>query len=94
MKAKLSNIEAVLASIEAGEFCDCGHYYCPMPLPDGYRFPSGARLWRDGRYAGPPRLFNILAAIPENYRPEPVASADRYPQPESNADRRMCAAIS
>ena len=79
MRANVANVAAVFAAIEAGDLCDTGHYYCPEPTGSGYKFPSGAILRRDGAFAGPAALAAQLAAIPADYRPEPVAVCDRYP---------------
>jgi uncharacterized protein (TIGR02996 family) len=73
VRATMANIDAALAAIAAGDFCDSGHHYCPEPVADGYRFPSGALLLRDGRYMGPRRLYDALAAIPTGYRPPAAA---------------------
>lgn len=72
MRAVLHNLDAIRASIRAGEFCDPSdpeHKLCPMPNYGGLRFPSGIVL-SDGTFDGARRLYERLAAIPEDYRPE------------------------
>ena len=73
MRAILNNMEAIRASIRAGKFCDPSdseHIHCPMPTASGgFRFPSGI-IGPDGSFGGARRLYEHLAAIPADYRPE------------------------
>jgi hypothetical protein len=98
MQTILKNVQAVIASIEAGDLCDTGHYYCPCRQGDGsYRFPSGAVLHTDGRFVGPRRLVEQLGRIAPDYRPDPVPPTERYPQRADGGDpfgelaQRRCA---
>jgi hypothetical protein len=98
MRAKLHNVAAIFAAVNAGEFCDCGHYYCPwVERVDGsaeevIHFPSGGVVHRDGNFAGPPRLYEELSRIPADYRPMAVHPLDRYPEVrEEESVRRVCA---
>lgn len=73
MRERLSNIAAVLAAVEAGVFDDVGGYYAPRRREDGkVVFPSGATLAPDGTFRGPRSLYEQLAQIPADYRPEPL----------------------
>ena len=73
MRGILNNMEAIRASIRAGKFCDPSdpeHKHCPMPTESGgFRFPSGI-VGVDGLFDGAKRLYEHLAAIPADYRPE------------------------
>jgi len=73
MRAILNNMEAIRASIRAGKFCDPSdpeHIHCPMLTAYGVlRFPSGI-IGPDGSFRGARRLYEHLAAIPADYRPE------------------------
>lgn len=96
MKKRLENYAAVKAAIEAGDFCDCGHYYCVRRLKDGsFLFPSGGLLTTDGTIRGPRNLLLQLEAIPADYRPKPIAPCDRYPSSSSSGDKakRICAIV-
>lgn len=76
MQAVLPNVDAIMAAVAAGEFCDPSdpeHRFCPLPRPDGgVQFPT-ASLHPDGAFRGSRRLYERLAAIPEDYRPVPRA---------------------
>ena len=73
MRAVLHNLDAIRASIRAGEFCDPSdpeHNFCPLTTPSGaLNFPSGIVL-SNGSFDGAKRLYEHLATIPADYRPE------------------------
>jgi hypothetical protein len=91
MKTILANAEAVRAAVAAGDFCDCGHYYCARQEGGRVVWPSGAVLDAAGVFRGPARLLETLAAIPADYRPDPVAPCDRYPERGAGWEERRCA---
>ena len=91
---KLNNAAAVRAAVAAGDFCDVGHYHCPhVRASDGsVVFPSGI-LHPDDTFEGSHALAAMLAGMPADYQPTPVASADRYPTCSwGEAQHRCCAA--
>lgn len=67
MKAVLKNVQAVFAAVDAGDFCDVGHYYCARIEKSTIIFPSGAKVFTDGTFVGPRRLHETLAGIPADY---------------------------
>ena len=52
--------ESILERVRAGNFCDCGHYHCPVVREDGAIIFAAGKVDPQGNFEGAQRLLHDL----------------------------------